>query len=163
MAKQSADFYFDPLCPWAWISSRWMLEVTQVRDVEANFHVMSLAVLNEGRDLPAQYVEFMKQAWGPVRVVTAARMRHGQDVVLDLYTAIGKRVHLEGRGPDADNPGSTRLFDAVAEAVAEVGLPADLMDVWDSTEVDAELKESHARGMEPVGMDVGTPVIHAVP
>jgi hypothetical protein len=160
MTKTTADFYFDPLCPWAWISSRWMLEVEAVRPVETTFHVMSLAVLNEGRDLPAQYVEFMKQAWGPVRVVTAARLRHGQEVVADLYTAIGERVHLQDRGPDSDNPGSTRLFDAVAEAVESVGLPADLMSVWDSTEVDEELKASHFRGMNPVGMDVGTPVIH---
>lgn len=137
-----------------------MLEVTQVRDVEANFHVMSLAVLNEGRELPPQYIEFMKQAWGPVRVVTAVQLRHGQEHVLPLYTAIGQRVHIEGRGPDSDNPGSSRLFDAVAEALAEVGLPADLMNVWDSTEVDQELKASHFRGMNPVGMDVGTPVIH---
>jgi len=160
MTTQSADFYFDPLCPWAWISSRWMLEVTQVRPVTAQFHVMSLAVLNEGRELPPQYVEFMKQAWGPVRVVTAAVLAHGQDVVLPLYTAIGTRVHIQGQGPDSDNPGSTRLFDAVAAALSEVGLPASLMSVWDSTEVDEQLKESHFRGMNPVGMDVGTPVIH---
>jgi hypothetical protein len=157
---QRADFYFDPLCPWAWMSSRWMLEVTQVRDVTVDFHVMSLAVLNSGRDLPAEYLELMKQAWGPVRVITAARRDHGQSVIAGLYTAMGKKIHLEGRGAEKSDPTSTRLFDAVAESLAEVGLPAHLMDVYASEEVDELLRESHFRGMNPVGMDVGTPVIH---
>jgi 2-hydroxychromene-2-carboxylate isomerase len=146
----TADFWFDPICPWAWMSSRWMLEVEQVRDVTVRWHVMSLAYLNEGRDLPESYRELMAQAWGPVRVVIAAAAAHGDDVVLPLYTALGKRFHLEARPKDRAT---------VEEALAEVGLPTVLADAMTSTEFDEQLKKSHHAGMDQVGMDVGTPVI----
>lgn len=146
-----ADFWFDPLCPWAWITSRWMLEVQGVRDVSVNWHVMSLAVLNEGRDLPDEYASFLARAWGPVRVITAARLAHGQDTVLPLYTAMGTRLH---------NGGETDLEAVTVASLADVGLPAALADAATSGEFDDALRESHLAGMAPVGMDVGTPVIH---
>ncbi len=148
-----ADFWFDPRCPWAWMTSRWMLEVEQVRDVTVRWHVMSLAVLNEGRDLPAEYQEFMTTAWQPVRAVIAAQQRSGDDVVLPLYTALGTRFHL-GQRDDVDT--------VVREALAEVGLPEDLADLALTDEVDEALRASHAEGISLVGQDVGTPVI-AVP
>lgn len=149
-----ADFWFDPVCPWAWMTSRWMLEVQQVRDVDVHWNVMSLSVLNEGRELPDKYVDLMQKAWGPVRVIIAAQLAHGDDVVLPLYTAMGNRIHLQQRGDDLGN--------VIAEALAEVGLPAELAEAAKTTDVDADLRASHQRGISLVGEDVGTPVI-AVP
>lgn len=149
-ASATADFWFDPVCPWAWISSRWVLEAQQVRAVQVHWHVMSLSYLNEGRDMPDTYRELMDQAWGPVRVVVAAAAAHGDDVVLPLYTALGTRFHHEQRPKDRAT---------VEDALAEVRLPLELADAMTSTAFDDELKKSHHAGMDQVGFEVGTPVI----
>ncbi|HEX9520623.1 MAG TPA: DsbA family protein [Streptosporangiaceae bacterium] len=145
------DFWFDPLCPWAWITSRWMLEVAQVRPVAPRWHVMSLAVLNEGRDdLPEGYKERLSQAMGPVRVVVAAEQKFGSDAVLPLYTAIGTRFH---------NQKAEQNRATIEASLAEAGLPADLADAIDSTEYDEAVRASHTDGIERVGLEVGTPII----
>ncbi|MFD9456712.1 DsbA family protein [Streptomyces sp. NPDC059985] len=151
--KTPVDFWFDPLCPWAWMTSRWMVEVEKVRDVEVRWHVMSLGVLNEDKldELPETYRKLLgPEAWIPVRVVTAAQQKHGKEITGKLYTALGTRIHNEGRGNTAE---------VVAEALAEVGLPAELADYGTSDEYDAELRASHNDGINRVGQEVGTPVI----
>lgn len=150
--RSAADFWFDPACPWAWITSRWMVEVSQVRAVDVRWHVMSLAVLNEDREgLSDVYRESLGQTWGPVRVCMAAAQKYGEDVLGPLYTELGHRRHDQGRPLDRD---------VVAEALEAAGLDAELAEAMVSVEYDDALRESHAAGMDPVGTDVGTPVIH---
>jgi len=145
------DFWFDPICPWAWITSRWMLEVQEVRPVTAVWHVMSLAVLNEDKEgLSERYRESMRTAWGPVRVLTAAEQAYGPQVLLPLYTALGTRFHYEKAPRDAET---------ITAALKEAELPAELAAAMDSTEYDAAVRASHADGIERVGTDVGTPII----
>ncbi len=146
----TADFWFDPLCPWAWMTSRWMLEVEKVRPVRVRWNVMSLAVLNEDRldELPEGYRELLTQAWGPVRVVIAAQQLHGAEVAGPLYTALGTRYHNQQQPKDRAT---------LVAALEEVGLPADLADYADKDTYDAELRASHAAGITKVGQDVGTP------
>ncbi|MET9956160.1 DsbA family protein [Streptomyces sp. NPDC006339] len=151
--RTTADFFFDPLCPWAWMTSRWMLEVEKLRPVDVRWKVMSLAVLNEDRldEVSPEYREMLEtQAWGPVRVVIAAQQLHGDEVVGKLYTALGTRFHNNGEGPTRE---------AMAGALADVGLPADLVEYADKDTYDAELRASHKEGIDKVGQDVGTPVI----
>ena len=150
--RSRVDFWFDPVCPWAWLTSRWVLEVQKVRPVDVSWHVMSLSVLNDGREMSEEYVDLMRRAWGPVRVVTAARLAHGEDVVLPLYTAYGERYHAEPR-PDV----GPELHRA---ALTAAGLPEELAAAAESDEHDEALRDSHFSGMSPVGMEVGTPVIH---
>lgn len=148
--RDTADFWFDPLCPFAWATSRWMLEVEKVRPVDVNWHVMSLSVLNEGRDLPQDYRDLMDRGWGPVRVIIAAREQHGEKVVKPLYDAMGAQIHYR----------KVKDFPAVIDtALAEVGLPAELAQYATSDAYDEQLRASHTEGIEKVGQDVGTPVV----
>jgi 2-hydroxychromene-2-carboxylate isomerase len=151
--SKTADFWFDPLCPWAWITSRWILEVGEVRPVRTKWHIMSLAYLNltqhEGEGLSEEYMERMNKAWGPVRICAAAEDAEGEEILLPLYTALGTRFHDEKR----NDP------EAITEALVEVGLSPSLIDAAESTEFDEQIKKSHHEGMDKVGLEVGTPII----
>ncbi|MDO3703154.1 disulfide bond formation protein DsbA [Micromonospora sp. C28SCA-DRY-2] len=150
-AETVVDAWVDPRCPWAWTASRWLLEVEQVRPVRTRLHVMSLSVLNQGREVPEKYRTAMVEGWASVRVCVAAEQRHGPDALRALYVAMATRIHHHRAGLGRD---------MILAALADAGLPADLADAADTTAHDEALLTSHHAGMDPVGSEVGTPVIH---
>ena len=150
MTKTNADFWFDPACPFAWITSRWILEVEKVRDISVTWHIMSLAYLNQDKDISDEYREFLTTAWQPVRVLMAAEQKHGKEVLLPLYTAMGTRIHVEKQDKDRA---------MIESALAEAGLDVGLADAMDDSSYDEAIAKSHHLGMDQVGNEVGTPTI----
>jgi predicted DsbA family dithiol-disulfide isomerase len=148
--KSRADFWFDPACPFAWITSRWILEVEKVRDIEVTWHIMSLAYLNQDKDISEDYREFLKTAWQPVRVLMAVEQKYGKEALLPLYTAMGNRIHLEKQDKDRD---------MIEAALEEAGLDITFADAMDDSSYDEAIAASHKRGMDQVGDEVGTPTI----
>jgi 2-hydroxychromene-2-carboxylate isomerase len=151
VANSYADFWFDPRCPFAWITSRWILEVEKVRDVEVRWHVMSLSYLNQDKDISDDYREMLKTAWGPVRVLIAAEQKYGNEALLPLYTAMGTRIHIDKQDPSRE---------LIEQSLLEAGYDVELADAMDDPFLDEAVAKSHHEGMDAVGDDVGTPTIH---
>ena len=149
-SPENVDVWFDPLCPFAWITSRWILEVELQRNVHTTFHIMSLSVLNADKDVPDDYKEMIEKGWGPVRLAIAIEQKHGQQALRDFYTAIGTKHHNEKQEFGEE------LYRAVLE---EIGLPPELAAAADDTSLDEAVRASHADGIGRVGEDVGTPVV----
>lgn len=152
--SRRVDFWFDPLCPWAWLTSRWLQEAAAVRGLAPHWHLMSLEFLNEDKEVPADYRATLEDAIKPVRVCAAAADAHGADVLGPLYTEIGRRFHDQGRGRDRDAWPQT-----LGEALEAAGISRGLVAAMDSAEFDARIRRSHAAGIGLVGEEVGTPVI----
>ncbi|MFF8955151.1 disulfide bond formation protein DsbA [Streptomyces sp. NPDC014894] len=148
-AQRTVDFWFDPVCPYTWIASRWMVEVSKVRPVTVRWRVMSLSVLNEHReDQPeGEWEEYM---WAPVRVCAAVEERFGARALGELFTAMGARFHLRGDWGD------------LGAALADAGLPPEMAEAAGSTAYDEAIRASHARALALAGDDVGTPVVSVV-
>ena len=140
----------DPSCPFAWITARWLMEVARWRPITLRYEVMSLAVINEHRDLEPWYREFNDRAWGPARVCAAAVVHHGKRSLDTLYPALGRRIH---------NQGVKDFESVIPSALTEAGLPAGLADFARRSDVDEVLRASTARAQQLVGDDLGTPTI----
>ncbi|GGK66390.1 DSBA oxidoreductase [Ornithinimicrobium pekingense] len=155
-SRDRAEMFFDPVCPWAWMTSRWMMQVEQVRDLDVTWSVMSLSVLNEHRHLDEGYREMLDRSWGPVRVIVAATQGLAEDEAnllrKRMYDAFGQRIHLDHRGTE-------HLDQIIDEVVDELGLDPALKEVAGRDDVDEALRASHQRAIDLVGDDVGTPVI----
>lgn len=150
MTKQSAQFWFDPVCPWAWMTSRWILEVEKVRDIDVKWNLFSLAYLNRDKELPEDYKSKLIRSWHCTRVIAAAQRERGESITLPLYTAISSRIHLQKMEVNKE------LFEA---ALTEVGLSPGLAAAMDDESLNPLIIESHERGIKLVGNDVGTPII----
>ena len=151
MTTSQADFWFDPRCPFAWITSRWILEVEKVRDIEVRWHVMSLAYLNQDKDISEDYRKMLETAWGPVRVLIAAEQKYGTEALLPLYNAMGTRIHIGEQD-------ITRQL--IEDSLQEAGYDVALANAMDDTFLDEAVAKSHHEGMDAVGDEVGTPTIH---
>jgi Mycothiol-dependent nitroreductase Rv2466c len=148
----TADLWFDPICPWAWLVSRWLSEAEQVRDVRMQPHVMSLAVLNEDRtELDEDHRAMLRDAWLPVRVVAATALSLGNDAVRDLYTALGPLIHAK------QMPIGRDMF---ALALGRAGLPHSLANAARDPFYDSAVRASHHAGVDPLGDVAACPVLH---
>ena len=153
----TVEQWFDPMDPWSWVVSRWLLEVEQVRSIDLTFRVMSVSVVNADREIPTQYLDDpqayldrMQAAWGPVRVATAAADQIGEKVLRELYTALGTRIHEQG---------NKNFPEVIEQALAEVGLGAELAEFATSDTYDDQLRASTRAAMDAVGIDIGTPIL----
>lgn len=154
MAADTVDFWFDPTCPWCWMTSRWIKEVQTQRDIEVTWRPFSLAVLNEGRDLDPAYRDHIANTWGPARVATAVAEQYGQEKLDELYTALGEQIHLQ------QNKEGTYFQKAIEAALAEVGLPAELAQVAFGEDYDQQMRASTRAGLDAAGGDdIGVPLM----
>jgi 2-hydroxychromene-2-carboxylate isomerase len=155
-------FWFDPICPFTWRTSRWIGSMTGKRGLSVEWRLLSLATLNEGKDIPEQYRDGMARGWRAARLLAAADQRHGQEAMARLYTEIGTRIHGNvGPGPLDGHPTERRTLDTevLSESLAAAGLPAELIEAADDTSLDDAVRDSHAAGQARVGTESGSPIV----
>jgi hypothetical protein len=151
MATTKVEMWFDTLCPWAWMTSRWLVEVAKVRDISIQWNVMSLFFLNESRShISADYLDNAKKALGPLRIIVAAERLYGNQVAGELYTAFGEEIHLNKMkfSPELNS-----------KVLGKFSFPVDLLPFADDVSLDELILKSHKAGIDRVGEDVGTPIV----
>jgi 2-hydroxychromene-2-carboxylate isomerase len=161
-ASFDAEFFFDPVCPWAWITSRWMTEVASHRGIKVHWNFISLKVLNEGKTLDPDYAKRAAVSHGRglrlLRVAAAVRAEKGHEAVHGVYTAFGTVIHPDQMAEvyDKDNK-------AIAFALKELGHDGALADQADNEDWDAQIRASTALALSRTGKDVGTPIVTYAP
>jgi hypothetical protein len=148
--QTKAEFWFDPVCPWAFITSRWILEVEKVRDIEISWNIFSLPHLNKDREMPERYKTIFANSWSSARVIKAVENQYGKEKTLRLYTAISTRIHVKKESVSQD---------LLNDALNEIGVDSKYALEMNNSDWDKEIIQSHERGIELVGDDVGTPII----
>ena len=151
------DFYFDPVCPWAWLTSRWVVNVLEERPMTVDWKFISLRIVNEERDYEKDfrpgYERGHTRGLELLRVAAAARAEVGPGAVLPLYTAFGRIIHLERNAPAFDEPAG------VAGVLAALDLPAGLAAAATATDHDDVVRAETAEALERCGGNIGTPVL----
>jgi 2-hydroxychromene-2-carboxylate isomerase len=150
MTARQVTMWFDPGCPYTWRTSRWLTGVAAERGLTVDWRVMSLAILNEHREIPEQYREAMRLGVAALRVLAATRQAHGTQGLGSLYAAIGRRIHQDGRSLDRT---------VLSEGLAEAGLPAGLLAAADDPAADEAVRASHDEGQQRTGQESGSPVL----
>lgn len=160
--SSDVTFWFDPVCPFTWRTSRWIRSMAGKRGLTVDWRLLSLATLNEGKDIPEQYRDGMARGWRASRLLAATDQRHGQEAMARLYTEIGTRIHgYVGPGPLDGHPTERRTLDTevLSESLAAAGLPADLIEAADDTTLDDAVRDSHTAGQARVGTESGSPIL----
>ncbi|SDI19920.1 hypothetical protein SAMN05192558_101177 [Actinokineospora alba] len=153
-ATPRVDLYIDPVCPYTWLVTQWLLEVERLRDLDLRYHVMSLRMLNESRVVDGRYRRAVDNSSGPSRVAAAVLVRHGPEALRAWHAAFGAAIFDHWRYPDAQE-----YVSASKHALTVAGLPTELVAA-DSAAVEEALRRSHTEGVTPVGADAGTPIVH---
>ena len=148
--QTKAEFWFDPVCPWAFITSRWILEVAKVRDIEITWNIFSLPHLNKDREMPEKYKAIFANSWACARIIKSVEKDFGKEKTLPLYSAISTRIHVLKEAVSKD---------LLSDSLKKVGLDTKYLVEMNNSDWDKEIIQSHERGIELVGDDVGTPII----
>ena len=151
------EFYFDPVCPWAWITSRWVTNVQQLRNYEVSWKFISLRMINAERGYAGHeaYEQIHNAGLAGLRVASAARAQGGNTSVAAVYTALGNAIHIGGRREELVNDPKSFLLSIVADA----GLPAEVAAAFDDSTHDEVIRYETEAALSRTGKDVGTPIL----
>ncbi len=155
------EFFWDPVCPWAWITSQWVREVADQRQLDVDWRFIALRIVNEekdyDKDFPPRYTEGHTLGLKLLRVAAAVRDRRGREHLDGLYSAFGTRIHVDGDAP------SLRERAGIAAIVKDLGLPEDLADAAEDEAWDDTVRADTKTALDRAGKDVGTPILTFAP